>query len=144
MKDSKSRNQVFPRVTSASKNKSDAHQKHGKRKIKQKSQNLNLLYDYPLGRYPLKNGGTDRRFNISTIINFQKEKSNLGIPLWHSGLKIRCYHCSGSGHGCSLGLIPGWGTSTCCGRGQNKQNPKEIQSGWNTLLNPPHVLPISL
>ena len=41
-----------------------------------------------------------------------------GVPLWCSGLRIQHCHCSGSGHCCDLGLIPGLGTSTChrCGQ----------------------------
>ena len=37
----------------------------------------------------------------------------LGIPLWHSELRIQHCYCSSSGHCCGMGWIPGQGTPTC-------------------------------
>ena len=51
--------------------------------------------------------------------NYVKIKS-LGVPLWHSWLRICHCRFSGSGHCCSTGSIPGPGTSTCGGRGQKE------------------------
>ena len=44
----------------------------------------------------------------------KKTKACLGVPLWYSRLRIWCY-CSGPGHCCGSGLIPGQGTSTGTG-----------------------------
>lgn len=47
-------------------------------------------------------------------------KKKTGVPLWHTGLRIWPCHSSGSGHCCSVGSIPGLGTSECCGYGQKR------------------------
>ena len=57
-------------------------------------------------------------------------KSHAGFPQWLSGLRILHCHCCGSGHCYGVGLIPGPGTSTCCGHGQNKVQPPIISSPW--------------
>ena len=48
--------------------------------------------------------------------------------MWHSRLQV--WHCLCSGSGCSCGsdLIPGPGTSVCCGCGQ-KRKKKERREG---------------
>ena len=49
-----------------------------------------------------------------------------GAPRWLSRLRIQHCHCSGSGHCCGVGSIPGLGTFRCCGHDQKKEkkNPK--------------------
>ena len=56
--------------------------------------------------------------------DFNSPLSNIvpGVPLWHSGLRIWCCHCSSLGHCCGAGSIPGPGTSICYGCGQKKKN----------------------
>ena len=49
----------------------------------------------------------------------------MGVPLWYSGLRIRCCHCSGSGCCWGWGLIPGPGTSTCHGCAKTNNNNKK-------------------
>ena len=46
----------------------------------------------------------------------------LDCPLCHSGLRSQNCHSCGIGHSCSSDLIPGLGTSICCGCGHKKQN----------------------
>ena len=65
-------------------------------------------------------------------INFYSNFSPLtleyseGVPLGHNGLRTLHCHCSGSGRCCGSGLIPGLGTSTCCGCSKKKKKkPKE-------------------
>ena len=41
-----------------------------------------------------------------------------GVPWWLRRLRIWGCHCSGLGHSCGTGLIPGPGTSACCEHGQ--------------------------
>ena len=44
---------------------------------------------------------------------FEKNKASLEVPVWCSRLRSqRCRRC-GAGHTCSMGSIPGPGTSTC-------------------------------
>ena len=47
-----------------------------------------------------------------------------GILLCLSGLRMGHCHCSGWGHCCGMGWIPGPGTSTClgCGRKRKKKS----------------------
>ena len=52
-------------------------------------------------------------------------KTLRGVPWWPSGLRIQHCHCSGSGHCCVLGVIPGLGTLTCCGCSQKKKKKKK-------------------
>ena len=47
--------------------------------------------------------------------------SSRGVPLQSNRLRIWYCYCSGSGHCYGAGLIPGLGTSTCCGRSQKQQ-----------------------
>ena len=47
-----------------------------------------------------------------------------GLPLWCSGLRIQCCHCSGSGRCYGVGLILGLGTSTCPRSSQKKKKKK--------------------
>ena len=42
----------------------------------------------------------------------------LEVPLWCSRLRIQSCHSCGTGCNCSVGSIPGQGTSTCYGHGQ--------------------------
>ena len=44
----------------------------------------------------------------------------LGVPWWPSRLGIWHYHCSGLGHYCGTGSMPGLGTSICYGHSQKK------------------------
>ena len=54
-------------------------------------------------------------------INIKKIKAILEVPLRHKGLKIwSCYRC-GAGCNCSVYLIPGLGTSTCCRCGHREE-----------------------
>ena len=46
------------------------------------------------------------------MVSFQN--TNLGVPQWLSGLRIRLCHCCGSSQCCGVGLILGLGTSPCC------------------------------
>ena len=41
--------------------------------------------------------------------------------MWFSGFSIQHCHCSGLSHCCGSGLIPGLGTSMCCGWGQKEE-----------------------
>ena len=50
---------------------------------------------------------------------FPHKIGNKGAPQWPSRLRIQ--HC----HYCDAGLIPGLGTSICCGCGQKKKDWKE-------------------
>ena len=51
--------------------------------------------------------------------------------LRHQGLlRTQCCPSSSWGHCCGTGSIPGPGTSTCCGHGQNKVQPPIISSPW--------------
>ena len=43
------------------------------------------------------------------------------VLLWHSGLRIWHYHCSGLGCCCGADSVPGLGSFTCCGRGQKNK-----------------------
>ena len=43
------------------------------------------------------------------------------LPLWHSGLRIWCCHCSTSGGCCGSGSVPGPGTSTSYSPGQRRK-----------------------
>ena len=56
--------------------------------------------------------------NCREINTEHPEEKNRGmrVPSWLSGLRI----CSGSGHRCTVGLIPGLGTSTCWMRPEKK------------------------
>ena len=64
------------------------------------------------------------------ILNFNFFKTRRGAPLWCSGLRNWCYHCSGSGNICGADLIPDLGTSTCPGHGQ--ENNKSYTHYINT------------
>ena len=73
------------------------------------------------GYYVLKN---EESKNINS--NLAYKKSLLGVPWWHSRLRIQCCHCCGSDHCCGLGLIPGPRTSICHGSSQKKWKKKSI------------------
>ena len=45
---------------------------------------------------------------------------SMKVPLWPSGFRIWCCHRCAIGCTCGVGLIPGLGTSTCCGCGQKR------------------------
>ena len=53
------------------------------------------------------------------IILFTNILKNLGVPLWCSGLRIWCCHCSGLGPCCGSSLGPS-GTSTRLGVAKKK------------------------
>lgn len=61
----------------------------------------------------------------------KKAKKNLVIG-WNfpcgSTVKDQHFYYSGTGSSCGLGLIPGVGVPTCCGRGQNKQAKKREEA----------------
>ena len=48
--------------------------------------------------------------------------------MWLSSLRIWCYHCSGLGHCCGVGLIPGLETSTCCKCNQKKKLDHKLKN----------------
>ena len=50
-----------------------------------------------------------------------RKNCEVGVPLRHSRLRIWCCHYSSLGPCCGSGLIPGLGTSTCRGCGQNEK-----------------------
>ena len=61
-------------------------------------------------------------YKLMTIIFRWCIHNIFGVLLWHSGLRIwHCLSC-GIGHSCSSDLIPGPGTSICCGWSQKKTN----------------------
>ena len=81
-----------------------------------------------------------------TTQKFKLRKRGLkGVPLWLSGLRTQCCHCSHLGHCCDVGLILGPGTSTCHrhgrkGKGKKKKKEREysvvfIQDDLGKLLN---------
>ena len=57
----------------------------------------------------------------------QKKKKIPGVFLWLSRFRIQCCLCSSSDHCCGMDLIPGLGTSVCCGCGKRKKNSKEYR-----------------
>ena len=58
-----------------------------------------------------------------------------------SRLRIQHCHCCGSGYSCGVGLIPGPGTSVCCGRGQQKRGYiRHIMNCFSLPLSLPHFL----
>ena len=57
-------------------------------------------------------------------------KRQPAVLLWHSGLKIWCFHCNGSGHCCGLGSIPGLGNAACCGCGQERKSKVCCSMDW--------------
>ena len=64
----------------------------------------------------------------------KKKNSVVGVPLWHSGLRIQGYQCSGLGHCCGAGLIPG-PISTCCRHGQKKKTKNKKTTTTTTKQN---------
>ena len=59
---------------------------------------------------------------------------SIGVPLWHSRVRIQCCHWRGSGLCCGGGPIPGQGTSTCHTQGQKKVK-KKVETLIPLLLN---------
>ena len=49
--------------------------------------------------------------NIRVVGDIKEE--HVGVPLWCSGLRVWCCHCSSLGHCCGWGSIPGPGTFKC-------------------------------
>ena len=47
--------------------------------------------------------------------------TGLGVPLWHSGLRIQHFHCRDLNCCCHAGSAPGLGTSMCCKCSQKKK-----------------------
>ena len=60
---------------------------------------------------------------VASSIMGQKEHI-YGVLWWHSGLRIWCCHCSGSGHCCVVGSFLGLGTCMCLRHGQKKPPQK--------------------
>ena len=60
-----------------------------------------------------------------------KNRSKCGIPLWHSGLRSQCCHCSGSGRCCGMGSTPGPGNSKCQGCSTPQKSLHVISIGLN-------------
>lgn len=54
-----------------------------------------------------------------------KDLRGTGVLLCVQWVKTWCCLCSGLGHSCGMGSIPGPGTSMCCRRGQIKKNFEE-------------------
>ena len=83
---------------------------------------LNCFNDFQLGKVclsyyiSLKEGCNDEA---------QAKKAEQGVLLWLTGLRIWRCHCSGLGHCCGTGLIPGWGTSTCQGYAQKRRKKRQ-------------------
>ena len=49
----------------------------------------------------------------------------MGVPFWHTSLRIwLCCSC-GTGHNSSVDLVPGLGTSACCGYSQKRKKNLE-------------------
>ena len=44
-----------------------------------------------------------------------------GVPLWLSGLRIQCCHCSSLGQCCGVGSVLGLGASICCGTAKKRK-----------------------
>ena len=54
-------------------------------------------------------------------------KVKTGVPWWGGGLRIQCCHCCGSGHSCSVGWIPGPGTSTSHRHSQKRERDSNLK-----------------
>lgn len=69
------------------------------------------------------------------IVRYSIIQNSQGVPVWPSWLRIKCCHCSGSGHCCGTGLIPGRGTSCHeCGQKQRqKQNSQVIEATYMSI-----------
>ena len=83
-----------------------------------------------LGRMRLKQVLKWQRFQINN-------KSQGGVPWWLSGLRIQHCHYSGASCCCVAVLIPGMGTSTCCGYSQNiyiSQGKEGEMQAWKIAL----------
>ena len=54
-------------------------------------------------------------YSFKYIFLLLQNKQNVahGVPLWHSGLRTQCCHCSSLGHCSGVDSIPGLGTSIC-------------------------------
>ena len=76
-------------------------------------------------------------------VNISQKKSIYGVPWWLSGLKIQCCPCSGLGHCCGVGLIPGPGTSICCRRGQKIKKKKKKQEHLLSSVAEQHCHPLT-
>ena len=78
------------------------------------------------------------------MLGSQKE-TDVGVPRCLSRLQIWSCHSRNLGHCCGVGLIPGPGASTCCGRGQTppKRERERTIPGLNqdrvALVPPVHV-----
>ena len=70
-----------------------------------------------------------------------KSKLFLGVILWCGGLRIRRCHCSGLGHWCGMGLIPGPGTSTSHGHGQPPPPKKDTHTHTHTHTHTESIIP---
>ena len=54
------------------------------------------------------------------------QKPCVGVSRWHSRLRTRHCHCSGSGCCCATGLIPGSETSMCCKCNHNNNHVTRV------------------
>ena len=61
---------------------------------------------------------------IMSPLSLLLKKAHGAVPLWLSGLGIRCCHRMGSGRCCGKCSIPGPGTSACCGYSQKEKKKK--------------------
>ena len=66
--------------------------------------------------------------NLKNNVNNCTGKTETGIPCWLSRLRVRCCHGCGLDGSCGTGLIPGLGTSACCGGSQKKKKEKQKQT----------------
>lgn len=69
------------------------------------------------GRSSLGNG--DSSWMLKYSVSWSDEEVKNGVLLWHSGLKIKWFHCSGLRWGCGLG------TSKCYSTAQKKKKKSE-------------------
>ena len=57
--------------------------------------------------------------------------------MWLIGVRTRRGHCCGSGHCCALSLIPGPGTSACCGHSRNENLLLKIPAASSETMSVP-------
>ena len=67
---------------------------------------------------------------VRVVKTMQKSiwETKVRVPMWLSGLRIWCCHCSGSGHCFGAGPIPDLGTSACPKRGPSNLKETRINS----------------
>ena len=65
--------------------------------------------------------------NKPSRLKYPLEWPLLGVPWWHSGLRVQLCHCSGSGHRCGVGSIPVLELPHAAGAAKKKKD-RESQS----------------